>query len=286
MKHSIALLLVTSTVTLASRATATVKPPAGAAEVTRRVYISAIDSTGAPVTDLAAANIAVKEDGKERVVASLEPATAPMHVALLVEDGGLGAFQSGVAQFLQRSLGRGQFSITVLTPQAVQVVDFTDDVAALRGAIGRLGVRGRVQTDGDQMIDAIARAAKALQQRGAERPIILALTVAGGQPQSVEPRDVLSTLRSSGAGLNVVFVTGAELGMVLGDGPGQSGGRIEQAGTGAGIAPAMIKIADALQRQYLLTYTLPDGVKPAERVSVSTSRKGITLTAPSRIATK
>ena len=55
MKHSIALLLVTSTVTLASRATATVKPSAGAAEVTRRVYISAIDSSGAPVTDLAAA---------------------------------------------------------------------------------------------------------------------------------------------------------------------------------------------------------------------------------------
>jgi len=273
------LLLVSFTITLA-----TVRPTAGGAEVTRQVYISALDSTGAPVTDLTATDIAVKEDGKERLVASLQPATAPMHVVLLVEDGGLGTFQSGVAQFLQRSIGRGQFSITVLTPQASQIVDFTDDVASLKTAIGRLGVRGRVQTDGDQLIDAIAHAAKALRQRKAERPIILALTVAGGQPESVEPRDVLNTLRSSGAGLNVVFVTGAELGMVLGDGPGQSGGRIEQAGTGAGIAPVMIKMADILQRQYLLTYTLPDGVKPGERLSVSTSRKGITLTAPSRIA--
>ena len=142
-----------------------------------------------------------------------------MQVAILVEDGGLGAFQSGVAQFLQRVFGHGQFSITLLTPQASMIVDFTEDADALKNALGRLGLRGRVQTDGDQMLDAIARAAKSLQQRKAERPIILALTVAGGQPQSIEPRDVLTAVRSSGAGLNVVFVTGAELGMVLGDGP-------------------------------------------------------------------
>ena len=84
----------------------------------------------------------------------------------------------------------------------------------------------------------------------------------------------------------MVFVTGADLGMVLGDGPKQSGGRIEQAGTGPAIASALIRIADILQRQYLLTYTLPDGVDASERLSVITSRKGITLTAPSRIATK
>ncbi len=277
--------LVASAVTLTSRATATADD-ARVAEVTRQVYISAVDSTGAPVTDLRATDIAVKEGGKDRLVASLQPAVAPMQVAILVEDGGLGAFQSGVAQFLQRAFGHGQFSITLLTPQASMIVDFTEDADALRNALGRLGLRGRVQTDGDQMLDAIARAAKSLQQRKAERPIILALTVAGGQPQSIEPRDVLTAVRSSGAGLNVVFVTGAELGMVLGDGPKQSGGRIEQAGTGPAVASALVRIADVLQRQYLLTYTLPDGVDANERLNVTSSRKGITLTAPSRIATK
>ena len=282
MTRWIAVFVVASTVTLAGGATGELKP----AETTRQVYISATDASGTPVADLTAADVAVKEDGKERPVASLHPAAAPMHVAILVEDAGVGAFQSGVAQFLQRSIGYGQFSITVLTPQATLLVDFTDDVAALRGALGRLGPRGRVQGDGDQMLDAIARAAKSLQQRKAERPIILALTGTGGQPQSIEPNDVLTTVRSSRAQLNVLFVTGAEVGMVLGDGPGQSGGRIEQVGSTPVIAAALIRIADRLQRQYLLTYTLPDGVKPSERLSVSTSRKGITLTAPSRIATK
>jgi hypothetical protein len=42
------------------------------------------------------------------------------------------------------------------------------------------------------MPDAILHSAKTLQHRKAERPVILALTVAGGQPQSVEPTDVLT----------------------------------------------------------------------------------------------
>ena len=66
----------------------------------------------------------------------------------------------------------------------------------------------------------------------------------------------------------------------MGDGPRQSGGRIEQAGTAAAIPAAVLRIADALQHQYLLTYTLPDGVKMSDRITVATSRKGITLTAP------
>ena len=61
-------------------------PPRAPAEVTRKVYISASDSKGAPITDLTAAEITVKEGGKERTVAGLVPATAPVHVAILVED--------------------------------------------------------------------------------------------------------------------------------------------------------------------------------------------------------
>ena len=275
-----------SVITMATRTTATLERVPGEAETTRKVYISAVDSSRAPVTDLKAADLTVKENGKERPVVSLEPAVAPMHVALLVDDAGYGAFQLAVAQFLQKTLGRGQFSLTLLNPQATRIVDFTDDVAALKTALGRLGQRGRLQPDGDQMLDAIVQAARAMQQRKAERPVIVALTLAGGQPQSVEPIDVLAAMRSSGAMLNVVFLTGADLGMVMGDGPKQSGGRIEEVGGGAAIVPAILRIADSLLNQYLLTYTLPDGVNPSDRLSVATSRKGITLTAPTRIAAR
>ena len=97
---------------------------------------------------------------------------------------------------------------------------------------------------------------------------------------------MLASLRASGTMLNVVHLLGADLGMVMGDGPRQSGGRIEQAGNGNGIVPAAIRIAESLQTQYVVTYTIPDGTSTSDRIAVSTSRKGIKLTAPTRIAAK
>jgi hypothetical protein len=84
----------------------------------------------------------------------------------------------------------------------------------------------------------------------------------------------------------VVHLLGADLGMVMGDGPRQSGGRIEEASNGDGIIPAAMRIAQSLETQYVVTYTIPDGTPLSERIAVSTSRKGIKLTAPTRIATK
>jgi len=276
------LLLVASTLTLTGGATSAVRPTA-IADVTRQIYISATDKSGAQVTDLTAADISIKEGGKDRPVESLQPATGLMHVALVVDDAGSGAFQGAIAQFLQRTLARGHFSITLLNPQASMLVDFTNDPAALRTALGRLGKRGRMQADGDQMLDAIDRAAKALQQRKAERPIVVALTLKGGTPESIVPDNVLQSVRASGTMLNVVHLIGADLGMVMSDGPRQSGGRIEEAGDGNGIIPATMRIAESLQAQYVVTYTIPNGISLSDRIAVSTSRKGIALTAPTRI---
>ena len=285
MTHRSILLLVASTITLTGGAPSAVTP-APVAGVTRKIYISATDRSGAPVTDLTAADIKIKEGGKDRPVDSLEPATGSMHVAFLVDDAGSGAFQAAIAQFLDRTLARGQFSITLLNPQASMLVDFTNDPSALRDALGRLGKRGRMQADGDQMLEAINQAAKALQQRKAERAIVVALTLVGGKAESIEPDHVLASLRAGGTMLNVVHLVGADLGMVMGDGPGQSGGRIEQAGGGNGIIPAAIKIAESLQTQYAVTYTIPDGTSLSDRIAVSTSRPGIKLTAPTRITAK
>jgi hypothetical protein len=279
------LLLVASTIALTGSATSMVRPST-VADVTRQIYISAIDRSGAPVTDLTAADISIKEGGKDRPVASLKPATGPMHVALLIDDGGSGAFQAAIAHFLDRTLQRGQFSITLLNPQASLLVDFTNDPSVLKNALGRLGKRGRMQADGDQMLDAVNQAVTSLQRRKAERAIVVALTLVGGKPESIQPDHVLDAVRESGTMLNVVHLIGADLGMVMGDGPRQSGGRIEQAGNGNGIIPAATRIAESLQTQYAVTYTIPDGTSLSERIAVSTSRKGIKLTAPTRISSR
>ena len=254
------------------------------AETTRTVFISLVDSKGAAVTDLTAEELTVKEGGKDVKIAKLEPATEPMDIVMLVDDGGTGAYQAGVLQFLQAMMGKAKFSISQFSPQAVKLVENTDDVATIQTALDKLGPRGKIQTQGQQMVEAIDVAAKALKQRNAVRPVIQVLTLSGGQ--SDNPDFVMRTLQSTGVMLNVVHLQNADIGQVLGDGPRQSGGRIEQIGAATAIPRAVTKMTESLLHQYQLTYTLPDGVKPSDRLTVATTRKGVSLGAPTRIPDK
>jgi len=275
---------------LSLMAVALVMPAAGratsGADVTRTVYFSAIDAKGVPVTDLTAADLSVKENGKDRAIAGLEAATTPLFVSVLVDDAGSGAFQGPVAQMMERILPHGVFAVRVMNPQPTKLTDFTADRATLQTAIGNMGPRGRVQTAGDQMMDAVQDAARELQQKKAARAAIIILTVGGETAQSNQAGPALDAVKASGASLSVVYVAGLELGQVLGDGPKRSGGTSEQITGGVVPGPLLAKIAENLMHQYMLTYTLPDGVKPNERFALSTSRKGITLLAPTRIPDK
>lgn len=261
-------------------ATATARP---GAEVLRTVYFSAVDDKGAYVTDLTTADLSVKEGGKERAIQAVKPATAPMQLSILVDDGGSGGFQAAAGQFIQATFGRAEFAIRVLQPQAIKVQDFTQNGDELRAALGRMGQRGKIPGDGEQVIAGVLDAAKELQQRNARRASIIVLTVTGEKALSDTADAALNALKASGASLSVVYLTGIELGKVLGDGPKQSGGMIEQVNGNTMLTPTLVKVANNLLNQQVMTYTIPDGVKLNDRLSLSTSRKGVRLLAPTRL---
>jgi hypothetical protein len=276
-------ILTSSTVFLAFGLVLTAAPRP---DVLRTVYFSAVDAKGAPVTDLTEADLAVKEGGKERAIAGVKPATAPLQLYLLVDDGGTGGFQAGVAQFIQATFGRAVFSISVLSPQPIKVADFTTDGDTLRAAVGRLGQRGRIQGDAEQIIAGVSEAARELLKRKASRASIIVLTSVGEKALSDQADEALNWLKSSGASLNVLYLTGLDLGKVLGDGPKQSGGTIQTVNGNVALGPVLAKVADNLLHQYVLTYNIPDGTKLNEKLSLTTRRKGITLVAPSRLPDK
>jgi hypothetical protein len=259
---------------------------ARSADVLRTVYFSAVDDKGAPITDLAATDLTVKEGGKDRVIAGLRPAPVPLQVSLLVDDAGSGAFRAPVAQFLQRVAGRAHIAIRVLSPQPVKVADFGAGAEGFNAALSRIGPRGRVSPDTEQIIEAVGDAAKELQERHSARRAIVVLTVHGEKTTSDLADDALKALKNSGASLSVVSITGADAGKVLGDGPRQSGGTTLEVSGNSPLAGVLSQIADNLQHHYELTYNLPDGVKPNDRLSLSTSRKGVKLLAPSKIPDK
>lgn len=271
---------------------------------TRTVYVTALDQNDAAVTDLTAGELTVKEGGKPRVVLTVAPATARLQAALIVDDNGSGLFRASVVQFLNRLIDYGDFSISSVTGQVQKLVGYTHEVAALRRAIDRIGPRASTP-DGGQLLEAIAESAGELRQREAARPVIVALTVGGDEQSPLDGGLVLDRLRDSRAGLYVVSVATSairaatrpnrpadlldaplNLGRVLGDGPKQSGGRHDEIVAAPGLVLGLQRIADELVHQYVVTYELPEGVKPDERLSISTTRKGITLRAPSRIPVK
>ena len=69
----------------------------------------------------------------------------------------------------------------------------------------------------------------------------------------------------------------------MGDGSSQSGGRRIPILALPGFQPGLQQVADDLSSQYLVTYTLPEGVKTSDRISVSLKKPGVTLRAPSRV---
>jgi hypothetical protein len=275
--------ILTLSLILLAATTAAARP---GADVLRTVYFSATDANGAYVTDLTAADLSVKEGGKDRVIEAVSPATAPMQLSILVDDGGGGGFQSAVSKFIQATFGRAEFAIRVLQPQAIRVQDFTQNGDELRTAVGRLGQRGRILADGEQVIAGVLDAAKELQQRKARRGAIIVLTVSGETALADSADEALNALKASGASLSVIYLTGIQLGKVLGDGPKQSGGMIEQVNGNTVLTPTLAKVADTLLHQYVLTYTIPDGVKLNEKLSLSTTRKGVRLLAPTRLPEK
>jgi len=270
----------------------------------RIVYVAALNASGAPVTDLTAADFTVKEGGKARDVIRAGPAAAPMHIAILIDDDGTGLFRYGIAKFLDRLLGRAEFALSTVTGQTMKLVDYTASAQALREALD--GLRPRPGTpDGGQLLEGISEAARELERRKAARPVIVALTVGGEEHSTLPAHHVLDQLRQSGASLHVVAVKGGglrtpvaptkpstllesnlNLSEVLGDGPKQSGGHRDEIVAAAGIATGLEQLAESLKRQYLIEYALPDGVKPSDKINVSVKRSGVTLWAPTRIPDK
>jgi hypothetical protein len=270
----------------------------------RRVFVTAQDQNGAPVTDLTAADISIKEGGKTREVGTLKPATGAMQIAILVDDNGTGLFRVAVGRFIEALLGRAEFSIITVAGQPMKLAPFTANSDVLREAIAQLIARP-ASPDGGQLLAGISEAAIDFERRKVERPIIVALTVGGEEHAPLPPHHVLDQLRKSGAALHVVSVRGStlrptaqatrssdllneNLGLheVLGDGPKRSGGRREEVPALAGAVTGLQQLAEALKRQYVLEYALPQGVKPSDRFSIETKRRDVTLRAPTHIPDK
>ena len=279
---------------------------------TRTVFASVLAKDGTPVTDLKATDFEVKEGGKKQALTSVKLATMPLRVHIIVSDGGAGVFQLGVLRLAQALAARSEFAFTSVILQPERIMDFTSDVETIGASLQKLGRRG-VPRGGIQLMDAISAAVNDLGAPG-KHPVLIVLRIGGEDASALPANRIRDALRMSGATLYVVSRSGASnaaptfagggsmtaevaqremdnaelahtslnLNLVLGDGSRESGGdHIETALTSA--VPVLERLAAEIKNQYEITYTLPAGTKPSDRVQVTTTRRDVTLHAPQRI---
>jgi hypothetical protein len=274
----------------------------------RKFYVSVVDSkTNDPVKDLTAADFEVKEGGKTQEI-SVAPASSPLRVTLIDADGGTGVYQNAVIGVIN-GLGRlGEYRLVGVAEQPLQLTDYTSDMQVLSAAVPKLARRTASRTPG-QVMEAIFEATKTIAADG-KRPVIIVFRVGGEAGTSIQATTVRDALRKTGAVLYVVSPVGgggmgasgmgmqtnakdadesesmsnaAELGRVLDDGSKESGGHHDMAAPSA-LGKVVDQLVNELKSQYEVSYTLADGVKPSDRLQVSSKRKNVKVYAPSKIA--
>ena len=260
----------------------------------RTVHVTVTDGKGEAVPDLTAADLVVKEGGKEREITRAEPARGRMRLVLALEEGLMadGSIRLGAFNFVKRVAGAAEISLVAIGLSNRTVVPFTTDPNLVLDAINKATLNPVRDTNLSECVLEIVNQFAASK---AERPVLVLVALAGGQA-GVNPRSVLDKVGESGVTMHAVSLETGQGGgalatladqsgreQLLGDGPKQSGGRRIDITTTSGVPKALEQIAGDLAAQYAITYTLPDGVKPNKRFAVSAKRRGVTLRAPSVI---
>ena len=270
-------------------------PSALAEAAERTVYVTIVDGNGVAVTDLTAADLVVKEGGKERAIAKAGRASSKMRLTIAVEERLMAdtSVRQAMFAFMKRVIDTAEVRLVTIGLRNQTAADYTTALDALVTAINNLTLNPRPES---QVAEGVLEVATEFATTTTDRPVLVVLAFSGGQA-GVDPRNVLEKVRQSGMTMSAVTLMagGVDAGgvgamsdqsgreQILGDGPKQSGGRrIEVPSTGA-FPKALQQIADDLLAQYAITYTLPEGVKPDKRFSIGSKRRGVTLRAPCAI---
>lgn len=255
------------------------------AQGTRSAFVAALDKDGNAVADLTAADFDLKIAGKPVAIASADLTSKKMRIALVIADGGIGAFQQSMATIIEKLLGVAEFKVVAVVDQPDMMLDWTSDAEKLVDAVNKLGARKSVKS-ASQTMEAINETVKTMAKEG-ERPVMIVMRLGGEPTTSIRAEVVRNAIRNSGTRLYVISPTGGnqtglDLGVVLNDVSRESGGHHDQVAqtTAEKVVDALI---NELMTQYELVYTPPDGLKPTDKMEISTKKKGLKLYAPSRM---
>ncbi|CAN5714400.1 hypothetical protein BH24ACI5_BH24ACI5_07010 [soil metagenome] len=287
-------LLALSVIAAASAAAQESRAPLASDARTRDVYVSVVDSKGAAVTGLTAAEFAVQEDGISREVVRAVPATGPLDLVILVDDSqaataAIPHLRDGLTKFIERLHGKASIGIVTVGERPTSVAERTTDLDALKKGVSRIFAR---PGSGAYLLEGIMDVARGLQKREVARPVIVVLTLEGVEFSNAQAERVLKEVYASGAALHVLTIgtPGGAMtdeirnkNLVIAQGTEATGGRREQLLAEMAIPGALGKLADELLNQYVVSYGRPEALVPPEKIKVTVTRPGVTARARTRL---
>lgn len=252
----------------------------------KTIFVAALDPAGKPVKGLTAVDFALREDGVDREITDVKPATQPLQIVLLADT------TKGVDEILQdmrRSLTAFVRQVHSASPDAsirvmefgqaaVGVTPFSSSTDDLEKAIGRLaGKPGAASV----LLEGIIRASDDLGKRPSPRRAIVAVNMEPSDEQSrEEPKKIIESMRRSVAQLWAISyqrgtAKNPQRDVVLNALTKNTGGRREFIVGISAIETILKDYADALTSQYEVTYKRPEG--KAQVVQVGVRREGVKL---------
>jgi VWFA-related protein len=271
------------------------------AQVDERVmYASVVDAKGAPVTNVSAKDLIVREDGQAREILNIVKDEDPLQIALLVDNSvsmrdKLSDLRKAISSFISSLRPGAQVALLTLAERPTIVVNYTGDHAALLKGVDKIVA----YEAGNYVLDGIAEAAEGLTKRTAARSIMVVVTGMGPELSYRHYSDALRPLRESGASLHAIMITGANIeeamhavergnpgdsgggiggvgrDIVLGRMTKETGGRYEEVLSLSSLSAKLQQLSSEISNQYRVTFARPQRLIPPKSTEISAKQPNV-----------
>lgn len=260
----------------------------------RTLFVSALDTKGAPVPGLGPEAFDVREDGVRREILRVSRATEPIDIALLVDNSTAAGeeivfLRNGLSSFVKRMSAGNRIAVVTLADRPTIRLDYSNDMAALSKSVGSVFAQ---PMSGMTLLDAILETSKGFERRETPRALMVAVFTDGQEFTSAYSQDAIGALERSKVALHAVTIgqfphseerSMRERSLFLDAGPIQSGGQRMTMLSPTGLEPALERLATELLSQYKVVYARPESLIQPRKVRVSAGRPNLVVHgAPSR----
>ena len=239
----------------------------------RTLFVSALDKQDVPVTDLGPDAFIVKENGVQREVLRVSPATEPITF-----------FRSALPPFLTELATRGNtVALIGLADRPTVLVRSTTNAKQLASRAEGLF---SMPSSGMTLLDGLVEVSEGLRKRDGTRAAIVAIFTDGTEFTNRYSKDVVASLKNVQASLHLVTIgifgenaehSARERNFVIADAPQATGGRLLTMLAPNALAMNLEKIARELSSQYKVVYARPESLVPPNTIEVTSAKEGLTV---------